>query len=202
MKANSKSIFGVFPTWKDAENALTELQKLGFTHKDISLLVHAENVNKDALAPEKHTKTPQGVAAGVASGAILGGGLGLLAGLGSLMIPGVGPMLAIGPILGAFSGAGMGGAAGGIVGAFIGVGIPQHHADYLQEAITGGGILLAVHVEDHELQKQVYEVLKAAGAGDTSSSEHEAISSVDDISPTFATRPLSPKQDFIQRKQF
>jgi hypothetical protein len=202
MNTNAKSVFGVYDTWEHAKSAIHELEQRGFSHRDISLLVHAENGTKDALAPEKHTQSPKGMTAGASTGAILGGGLGLLAGLGSLVVPGVGPMLAFGPILGALSGIGMGGAAGGVVGAFIGVGFPKHQADYLHEVVQNGGILVSVHVVDSELKKEVHEILSRTGASEIGTSEREAISSVDDISPTFATRAGSPKEDFISRKQF
>ena len=183
-----KSVFGIYEDWESAKGALVELQEFGFTNRDLSILVNAENAEKDALAPEKHTKTPQGLAVGAASGAMIGGSLGLLAGLGALVVPGVGPMLAVGPILSALTGMGMGGAAGGIVGVFIGVGIPKHEANYLQEAIQQGGILVAVHVEEMDLKIKGSEILRKHGSSEVYSSDHESISSLDDLSEAVVSR--------------
>jgi hypothetical protein len=190
MNPHTKSIFGVFPNLEGAKRALADLEAHGFTHQDISLLVHAENRDKDALAPEKHTESPRGMAAGATAGGVIGGSLGLLSGLGALVFPGVGPLLAFGPILGALTGAGMGGAAGGVVGTFIGVGIPKHKADYLQDVVKKGGILVSVHVEEIKLRSFAHDILKKAGAEDISSSMHGSVSSVDDISPGFADRQI------------
>jgi uncharacterized membrane protein len=202
MATELKSIYGIYEDWTDARKAVDELHDLGFSDREVSLLVHAENVHKDALAPEKHTKSVHGLAIGAASGAVVGGGLGLLAGLGALVIPGIGPMIAFGPILTALSGAGMGIAAGSVAGSLAGAGIPRHRVDKVQGMIEQGGILVAVHVEDLELKKQVYRTLERNGAKSISTSAQENISSIDDISPSFMETPSLPKEDFISRKQF
>jgi uncharacterized membrane protein len=202
MATELKSIYGIFESWTDAKKAVEDLHELGFSDREVSLLVHAENVNKDALSPEKHTHSAHGLAIGAASGAVVGGGLGLLAGLGALVIPGIGPMIAFGPILCALSGAGMGLAAGSVAGSLAGAGIPRHRVDKVQKVIEDGGILVAVHVEAPEFKKPVYETLKRNGAKSISTSEQENISSVDDISPSFMDTPSAPKEDFISRKQF
>ena len=202
MDTQLKSIYGIYDSWTKAKDAIEKLHQLGFSDRDVSLLVHADNVEKDALAPEKHTRSTHGLAIGAASGAVVGGGIGLLAGLGALVIPGIGPMIAFGPILMALSGAGMGVAAGSVAGSLAGAGIPRHHEEEVQQVIQEGGILVSAHVEDSNLQKQVYETLQSTGAVTISTSERKNISSVDDISPSFNLTPSSPKEDFISRKQF
>jgi hypothetical protein len=94
-----------------------------FTNNDISVLL-ADNSSSREFAHEKNTKAPEGTATGVATGGVVGGTLGLLAGIGALAIPGVGPLIAAGPIMGALAGMGVGGAVGGLIGALVGMGIP------------------------------------------------------------------------------
>src|ERR1051326_5388416 len=102
----NKAVFGLYPTRRQAENAVDELQAQGFRNTDISVLF-PENVGTKDLAVEKETKAPEGVATGATSGAVIGGALGWLAGIGALTIPGVGPLIAAGPIMAALRGAGV-----------------------------------------------------------------------------------------------
>src|SRR5260370_20631871 len=106
-----------------AEEAVDALRAAGFRNSDVSALF-PDNMGSKDLAHEKNTKAPEGVAAGGVSGGVMGGALGWLAGIGALAIPGFGPFIAAGPIMGALAGAGAGGAVGGPDGAFGGVGKP------------------------------------------------------------------------------
>src|SRR4029077_13756117 len=98
----------------------------------------------------KHSKTPEGATTGAASGAAIGGTLGLLAGIGALAIPGLGPFIAAGPIMGALAGAGTGGVVGGLVGALIGMGFPEYEAKRYEGLVKHGGILLSVHCDNSD----------------------------------------------------
>jgi hypothetical protein len=95
--------------------------------------------------------------------------LGLLAGIGALAIPGIGPFIAAGPIVAALAGAGVGGAVGGITGALIGMGIPEYEAKRYEGRIKEGGILLSVHSDNSEWTKRAKEILERTGAQDISS---------------------------------
>jgi hypothetical protein len=119
---------------------------------------------------EKHTKAPEGAVAGASSGAVIGGALGWLAGIGALAIPGIGPFVAAGPILAMLSGIGVGGTFGGVTGALIGVGIPEYEAKRYEGRIRNGGILLSVHCDNTDWAKRAKEVLEHTGAGDIASS--------------------------------
>jgi hypothetical protein len=92
------AIFGIYATRAQVEQAVDRLRAAGFRATDISVLF-PENVGTKELAHEKHTKAPEGAAAGATSGALLGGTLGWLVGIGALAIPGLGPFLAAGPIV-------------------------------------------------------------------------------------------------------
>ena len=99
----------------------------------------------------------------------MGGTLGWLAGIGALAIPGVGPLVAAGPIVAALAGAGAVGALGGITGALAGLGIPEYEAKRYEGRVRKGGILLSVHADDSQWAKRGREVLNETGAEDISS---------------------------------
>lgn len=127
-----------------------------------------------AFAHEKNTKAPEGTATGAATGGVIGGTLGLLAGIGMLTIPGIGPLIAAGPIVATLAGVGAGGAVGGIVGALVGMGIPEYEAKRYEGAVKGGGTLLSVHCDTSEQISLAKQALRDTGARDISSSGEEA----------------------------
>ena len=104
---SNTAIFGIYSTARDVERAVDEMRLQGFRNADISVLF-PENVGTKDFAVRKGTKAPEGAAAGGASGLVVGGALGWLAGIGSLAIPGVGPLIAAGPIIALLTGAGVG----------------------------------------------------------------------------------------------
>ena len=124
MAGKNTAVFGIYPEYADVENGVDALKAAGFRNTDISVLF-PENVGTKDFAHKKETKAPEGTAAGATTGAVIGGGLGWLAGIGALAIPGLGPFIAAGPIMAALAGVGVGGAVGGITGALIGMGIPE-----------------------------------------------------------------------------
>src|SRR6185295_5887721 len=121
------AVFGIYPSVEQAERAVDALIHDGFSNVDVSVLLPDHQGSRD-FAHEKHTKAPEGTTTGVAAGGTIGGTLGLLAGIGALAIPGLGPFIAAGPIIGALAGLGAGGAVGGLVGALVGMGVPEYEA--------------------------------------------------------------------------
>ena len=113
---------------------------------------------------------------GVGVGGTVGGTLGLLAGIGALAIPGVGPLIAAGPIMGALAGLGVGGAVGGMVGALVGMGIPEYEAKRYEGRVKDGGILLSVHCNSSQEISRAKEILKSTGGDDVASSGEKAVS--------------------------
>jgi hypothetical protein len=167
--ANKKTaVFGIYSTRDGVEGAADLLARSGFPVTDISVLV-PESLGTKNMGAEKATKAPEGAAAGAGSGAVLGGTLGLLAGIGALAIPGVGPLIAAGPILSTLAGIGVGGAVGGFTGALIGMGIPEYEAKRYEGRLQKGGILLSVHCETSYEIHQAKEILERTGAEDISS---------------------------------
>jgi hypothetical protein len=136
----------------------------------------ADRQGSKDFAAEKNTKAPEGATTGVGIGGAVGGTLGLLAGIGALAIPGVGPLIAAGPIMGALAGLGVGGTVGGVVGALIGLGIPEYEAKRYEGRVKDGGVLLSVHCDSSQEVSRAKDLLKATGAEDISSSGEKSVS--------------------------
>src|ERR1700735_5331036 len=168
MAGKNTAVFGIYPQYADVENGVDALQAAGFRNTDISVLF-PENVGTKDFAHKKETKAPEGTAAGATTGAVIGGGLGWLAGIGALAIPGLGPFIAAGPIMAALAGVGVGGAVGGITGALIGMGIPEYEAKRYEGRVKDGGILLSVHSDTSDEIKRAKNIMKGMGAEDISS---------------------------------
>jgi hypothetical protein len=165
--AKNKAVFGIYVVQLDVENAVQGLKLAGFRSTDISILFPENSGTKD-LAMEKSTKAPEGTAAGAGSGAVVGGILGWLAGIGALAIPGLGIFVAAGPILSVLSGIGAGGVLGGIIGALVGLTTPEYEAKRYEGRIRKGCILLSVHCDDSEWVKTARSILEQTGAEDVS----------------------------------
>jgi len=164
---SKKSVICITKSEAQASTIVDNLKSAGFSNNDISALF-PDKVGTRDFSHEKGTKAPEGATAGAGSGALLGGALGWLAGIGALAIPGVGPFVAAGPIAAALSGAAIGGAAGGVAGALIGLGIPEYEAKQYEGKVKGGGILISVHTEDGEEIKRAKRIFESAGAEDIS----------------------------------
>jgi len=176
MAGKNTAVFGIYKTTLQAESAAGMLTSAGFSEDDISVLIPYSQSSERAFAHEKNTKAPEGTTGGAVAGGALGGTLGLLAGLGALAIPGVGPLIAAGPIVGALAGAGAGGAVGSLVGALIGMGIPEYEAKRYEGHVKNGGVLLSVHCDTSEEIKNAKELLARTGAQDIASSGEKSAS--------------------------
>jgi hypothetical protein len=168
MAGKNTAVFGIYRTRTGVEEAVDALRQAGFRNTDISALF-PENVGTKDFAHEKATKAPEGTAAGAGTGAVVGGTLGWLAGIGALAIPGVGPLIAAGPIVAALTGVGVGGAIGGITGALVGMGIPEYEAKRYEGRVKEGGILLSVHSDNSDWTDKAKDILERTGAEDISS---------------------------------
>jgi hypothetical protein len=162
------AVFGLYSSETQAAVGVDQLRVAGFRNTDASILYPENSGNKD-LAHEKNTKAPEGAAAGAGTGAIVGGALGWLAGIGALAIPGLGPFIAAGPIMGLLGGLGIGGTVGGLTGALIGAGMPEYEAKRYEGRIRQGRVLLSVHCDSSEWKKSAKRILEHTGAEDVSS---------------------------------
>ncbi|NGZ77017.1 YsnF/AvaK domain-containing protein [Saccharibacillus alkalitolerans] len=145
-------VVGVFLTEREASEAVEDLKRYGYSGDDISIIAKNRK-DTEALNEQTGTKAPEGAAGGAAAGGILGGVGGLLAGLGALAIPGIGPLLAAGPIATTLAGIAVGATGGGLVGGLIGLGIPEDEARSYDEHVGGGRLLVIVEAgEGHRTE--------------------------------------------------
>ena len=169
----SKSVFCV-ANISQAERIVDRLKVAGFSNNDISVIMADKSGTRD-FAHKKNTKAPEGAATGAGTGAIVGGALGWLAGIGSLAIPGVGPLIAAGPIMAALGGAAVGGSVGGLTGALIGMGIPEYVAKQYEGKVKGGNALISVHSDNSDETDRAKKIFEAEGAEDISSTAEASV---------------------------
>ena len=191
MTDKNTAVFGIYRTSTQAENAVDTLLGAGFTQNDISVLMPDNRSTKD-FAHEKSTKAPEGTTTGVTAGGAIGGALGLLAGIGALSIPGLGPFIAAGPIMGTLAGLGAGGAVGGLIGALVGMGIPEYEAKRYEGRVKDGGVLLSVHCATSDEVTKAKERLKDTGADDISSAGETASDSTAVYADRASNMPRRP----------
>jgi hypothetical protein len=162
---SQKSVFCIAESEPQAVQIVQQLKNAGFSHQDISVLFPDRQGTRD-FAHEQKTKAPEGAVTGASTGGVLGGALGWLAGLGMLAIPGIGPVIAAGPLLAALSGVAVGAAVGGITGALVGMGIPEYEAKRYEGKIRGGNLLISVHTEAANSADKARTIFQQAGAAD------------------------------------
>jgi hypothetical protein len=154
----STCIYCLAPTEADAVRIANRLSNSGISNANISIL-HSDRSNVRDIGHKNSTKAPEGAAAGAGTGALLGGALGWAAGIGALAIPGVGPLIAAGPILATLSGLAAGGTLGGLTGALVGTGIPEYEALQYEGKLRNGNVLFSIHVADSEEAGRVRTIL-------------------------------------------
>jgi hypothetical protein len=185
MAGKNTAVMAIFQNETAVTYAVDQLRAHGFRSTDVSVLL-ADNQGTKDFAHKKDTKAPEGATTGGTTGAAVGGILGWLAGVGALAIPGLGPLIAAGPIVAALAGAGVGGALGGLTGALIGMGIPEYEAKRFEGLIKEGKALISVHCDSHEWVKKAKEVLEAAGGSDIASESEKSTDKYSDFD-----RPIS-----------
>ena len=168
MASKHIAVFGIYASRIPAERAVDTLVAAGFISSDISVLLPDVRSSKE-FAHQKDTKAPEGATVGVTTGGVIGGTIGVLAGVGALAIPGVGPLIAAGPIMAGLAGLGVGGTVGGLVGALVGMGIPEYEAKRYEGRVKGGGTLLSVHCNTSEEVSRARDMLRGTGAEDIAS---------------------------------
>src|SRR5258705_9428443 len=151
----SKSVFGIATTHGQAERIVQQLQGQGFATSEISVLMPDTGGTRD-VGHVKATKAPEGATTGAATGGVIG----LLAGIGALAIPGLGPFIAAGPIMAALSGAAVGAGVGGLAGALVGLGIPEYEAKRYEGKVKEGGILISVHSENNDETNRAKDIFR------------------------------------------
>src|SRR5918995_5024500 len=168
MAGKNTAAFGIYQSQAALEEGIAALRQAKFRHEDISVL-YSENTGTKDFAHVKATKAPEGASTGAGTGAVIGGVLGWLAGIGAIAIPGIGPFIAAGPIMGALAGVGVGGLAGGLAGSLVGIGIPEYEAKRYEGRLQRGAILVSVHCDNSEWTRKAKDILEQTGAEDVSS---------------------------------
>lgn len=149
-----RTVVGLFDDVDIARKVVSELIEKGFDRDDISLVARQyETDNIVEVDLDTADDTAEGAALGAVSGGVVGGLTGLLVGAGALAIPGIGPIVAAGPIITALTGAGIGAATGGVLGALVGLGIPEDDVEYYAEGIRRGGTLVAVKTDENWVER-------------------------------------------------
>jgi hypothetical protein len=171
----------VFDDRDDAQDAIGALRDAGFSADDISILARDRDT-AGQLAEETGSEAATGAATGALAGGLLGGVAGWLVGIGALAIPGVGPIIAAGPIAAALGGAALGAAGGGIIGALTGAGIPEDEARYYDEEFRRGGIVVTVQARGR--YDEARRVLHEYGGRDATSTT-TSYASWNETSPRF-----------------
>lgn len=167
------AIYCIAKTNDQAGDIVSALRTAGVRDQHISVLFPDKKGTKD-FAHEHSTKAPEGAVTGAGVGGVTGGVVGLLAGIGALAIPGVGPLIAAGPIMAALSGMAVGATVGGIAGGLIGMGIPEFEAKRYEDRVKGGHILMSAHSESKDMTHRIKEIFKTAGAEDISTTSEKA----------------------------
>jgi hypothetical protein len=154
-----KNVVAMFARTLEAEDAIIALQKAGFDRNQISIVANdVSGVVSGAPGGATTSAT-----AGAGAGAVIGGIAGLVAGLGALAVPGIGPLIAAGPLAVAIGSAGVGATAGGLLGALTGMNIPESDANYYAEGVRKGSALVVVRTDDAHAEK-AREILDGEGA--------------------------------------
>lgn len=150
----TRAVTALFDDYEAAARAVDKLEAEGIPHSDISI-VASDPENRiggrtpaDRPTAAGESDAADGAGTGATLGTVLGGGAGLLAGLGLLAIPGVGPVVAAGWLVATVTGAGVGAAAGGLIGGLTGAGLTQHEAETYAEGVRRGGTLVTARVDD------------------------------------------------------
>ncbi|KZE38403.1 general stress protein [Bhargavaea cecembensis] len=138
-----RRVVGYYDNEQQAIDAIEDLKRQGYTTEDISV-ISKNNDDVEAIQDETGTQAAEGAATGAATGGVLGGLGGVLAGLGALAIPGIGPIVAAGPVVAGLTGAAAGAGVGGLAGALIGMGVPEDEAERYETYFNEGKILVLV----------------------------------------------------------
>jgi hypothetical protein len=142
-----RTIARLYDSYDTATETVRELERAGIPHDEISVVANNAG-NRVASQTEQGNEAAPGAEIGAGLGAVGGGAVGVLTGLGLFAIPGVGPVVAAGWLVALAVGAVGGAAAGGLLGGLIGAGIGNDHAEIYAEGVRRGGTLVTVRVPE------------------------------------------------------
>lgn len=188
--AKVKTMIALFTEKDDAEGTIKELEKNGYSPKNVSLIMK-DDKKASQMAKETGAGVGEGAASGAATGAAVGGITGLLIGLGAITIPGIGAVLIGGPLAAALgltgaaattaTGAMTGAVAGGLIGALMGLGLTRNEAEHYERRIEEGAILLAIPAYSGQ-ENEVESILSRYNATDIRSLDVATTATLEDTS--------------------
>jgi len=165
----AKTVVGMMESIDEAQAVVRDLVSAGIRREDIGFMANEKHAVPGSAAlneSEGQSHAASGALAGAGAGAALGGLGGLLLAAAPLAIPGIGPIIAAGPIAAALTGAGIGAVAGGLIGGLTNLGVPEDEAHYYAEGVRRGGILVTVAAEDEALADKAVGIMRQHGAID------------------------------------
>lgn len=138
-----------------AAAVVSQMEAAGISHSDISIVSNdaAGQLVDGTTTTDTEDAAATGAGTGASIGTVLGGGAGLLAGIGALAIPGVGPIVAAGWLVAALTGAGVGAAAGSLLGSLTGAGVSEADGHVYAESVRRGGTLVTVRADDEQTMR-------------------------------------------------
>lgn len=160
---SKNSVFCIAASRNEADQIVGRLKSANISNAEISVLL-ADGKNVQESPHKAPASSPQVAAVGVGTGALVGGALGWIAGIGVLAIPGVGPFLAAGQVMAVLSGAALGAAAGGIAGGLIALGMPEDEAKRYESQVKTGKVLISVHTDNSRDLTRARYIFKQTGA--------------------------------------
>ena len=164
----SKTVIGLMDNIGEAQAVVKDLTASGIDREDIGFMANQRHAVPESryLNEGEGSRTASGALTGAGTGAAVGGIAGLALSLAPLAIPGIGPILAAGPIAATLAGAGLGAVTGGVIGALTNLGVPEEEAHYYAEGVRRGAILVTVAAESEAVADTAVEVMKRHGAVD------------------------------------
>ena len=160
-----KTVVGSFDTVSEAASAARDLRAAGFLDSDVSVIANNQQRPADSTVKVTEPDKVSGTATGIVAGGALGGAAGLAVSLMGLAIPGIGPILAAGPIAAALAGAGAGAVAGGLIGGLTDLGVNETHAEFYAEAVRRGAALVTVRADESRAD-EAEQIIRRHGAFD------------------------------------
>jgi hypothetical protein len=200
-----QAIARLYDSYSDAAAVVNELESAGIPHERISLIANAAAHGRSTttevvpgggdhpLDPADRSDSDEGAGAkrGAIAGGIAGGVVGLLAGIGLLAIPGVGPVVAAGWLVATLAGAGVGAAGGGLVGALTGAGVSHEEAEAYNEGVKRGGSLVTVQVEDGAEADRIQDIMARRNPVNW---QERRTASTGDMGGSTSSGPISPSR--------
>jgi hypothetical protein len=171
--AKINCVLGIYESRIAVESAIKGFKDAGFSGSQISVILpDTRTRGSKEMATETDTKAPQSVIVGPGSevgGSGVGSALGWLVGIGAVTLPGLGPVIAVGPLIVALAGIGIGRGADGFAGSLAALGLPEVDAKRFEQRLLTGEVLVAICCDSAEHFQRAREIMEITHAEDIAS---------------------------------